>query len=215
MRARERGGRGTGRDLLLVLLELGEGGLLEGHGEGRDGVVVRPALQAREDGLVDGVLEIVLDLVALGVLRRRSPPHAGASGSGTTAAWSVPARASPCCGAARRGFAVRAATPLVTQAPGSREPPCRAGWREGKRSPPAEACAEQDARHRRRGRLSCRRTELGSRHGEEARGRGQGRRKRAIGNGGEGRGRGPCPWCPCGRRSWRRAGRGGTCGWWW
>mmetsp|Transcript_24738 Transcript_24738/g.80923 ORF Transcript_24738/g.80923 Transcript_24738/m.80923 type:complete len:488 (+) Transcript_24738:17-1480(+) len=51
--------------LLLVLDELWRGRLLERGGEGGDGVVVRPALVAREDGLVDGALELVRDLLPL------------------------------------------------------------------------------------------------------------------------------------------------------
>lgn len=39
--------------------------LLEGHGDAGDAVVVRSALQRREDGEVDLVLEVVHDLLAL------------------------------------------------------------------------------------------------------------------------------------------------------
>mmetsp|Transcript_15044 Transcript_15044/g.39547 ORF Transcript_15044/g.39547 Transcript_15044/m.39547 type:complete len:430 (+) Transcript_15044:388-1677(+) len=52
-------------DLLLILLVLRGGRLLEGGGEGRDGVVVRAALEAREDREVDLILQIVHNLHAL------------------------------------------------------------------------------------------------------------------------------------------------------
>ena len=63
-------GLGVGNDLLLVGLELGGLGLLQGNSEGGDGVIVRSALVAREDGEVNGVLQVVLGLLAgLGVDR--------------------------------------------------------------------------------------------------------------------------------------------------
>jgi len=49
-------------DLRLVVLELLCVGLLEGDCQGGDGVVVRTALVAGEDGEVDGTLEVVHDL---------------------------------------------------------------------------------------------------------------------------------------------------------
>lgn len=51
-------------DLLLVLLELGGVGLLEGNGESSDGVVVGSTLVTWEDGEVDGVLKIVKDILS-------------------------------------------------------------------------------------------------------------------------------------------------------
>lgn len=56
---------GVGENLALVGAELGRLGLLESNGEGGDGVVVGPALVAREDGGVDGGLEVVQLLLAL------------------------------------------------------------------------------------------------------------------------------------------------------
>ncbi|KAI6753365.1 hypothetical protein HG531_005534 [Fusarium graminearum] len=58
-------GLGVCEDLFLVVLELRCLGLLEGDSEGGDGVVVRTALVAGEDGRVDGALEVVHDLLAL------------------------------------------------------------------------------------------------------------------------------------------------------
>lgn len=52
-------GLGVGEDLGLVGMEVGPLGLLEGDGECRDGVVVRTALVAWEDGGVDGAFEVV------------------------------------------------------------------------------------------------------------------------------------------------------------
>ncbi len=54
----------------LILLELREGSLLEGDGEGSDCVVVGTALQPRKDGLVDRLFQVVLDLVPLRVLQK-------------------------------------------------------------------------------------------------------------------------------------------------
>ena len=51
-------------DLLLVESELGGLGLLQGNGEGGDGVVVWATLVAREDGEVDGSLEVIERLLA-------------------------------------------------------------------------------------------------------------------------------------------------------
>lgn len=51
-------------NLFLVLTEFRGGGLLERDGQGSDGVVVRTTLVAREDGEVDGPLEIVENLLA-------------------------------------------------------------------------------------------------------------------------------------------------------
>lgn len=51
-------------NLLLVGLEVGAGGLLQGNSEGGDGVVVGAALMAGEDGEVDGALEVVEGLLA-------------------------------------------------------------------------------------------------------------------------------------------------------
>jgi hypothetical protein len=80
---RERKARGSNRHkgcdssrsthLLLVLLELGGRRLLESYGQGRNSVVVGAALQAGEDRLVDGLLKVVLDFVALGVLIKPDP----------------------------------------------------------------------------------------------------------------------------------------------
>ena len=50
---------GVGEDLGLVLFKLRGHGLVEGDGECGDGVVVGPALVAREDGEVDGAFEVV------------------------------------------------------------------------------------------------------------------------------------------------------------
>ena len=50
--------------LLLVLLELGGSGLLQGNSQSGDGVVVGTTLVTGEDGEVDGVLEVVQDLLA-------------------------------------------------------------------------------------------------------------------------------------------------------
>lgn len=62
-------GRGKGlavlQHLLLILLEGGILGLLEGNGQGGDGVVVGASLVTGEDRGVDGVLQVVHDLVAL------------------------------------------------------------------------------------------------------------------------------------------------------
>lgn len=59
-------GLGVVDDLLLVLSELVRLSLLEGDSKSSDGVVVRTTLVTREDGEVDGALEIVegLDLLA-------------------------------------------------------------------------------------------------------------------------------------------------------
>jgi len=51
-------------DLLLVLLEFGGSGLLEGNSKRGDGVVVGTTLVTREDGEVDGAFEVVQDLLA-------------------------------------------------------------------------------------------------------------------------------------------------------
>lgn len=59
-------GFGVGKHLRLVGVEVGGLGLLEGDGEGGDGVVVRTTLVAWEDGRVDGSLEVV-HLVDLGL----------------------------------------------------------------------------------------------------------------------------------------------------
>ena len=52
-------------DLLDVRLELRLGGLLQGHGQGRDALIVRPALQTREDRRIDLLLQVVHDGIAL------------------------------------------------------------------------------------------------------------------------------------------------------
>lgn len=57
-------GLGVGNNLLLVSLELGGGGLLEGNGKSGDGVVVGAALVPGEDGEVDLVLEVVEGFLA-------------------------------------------------------------------------------------------------------------------------------------------------------
>lgn len=57
-------GLGVLDDLLLVELEVFGLGLLEGDSERGDGVVVGSALVAREDGEVDGALEVVKSLLA-------------------------------------------------------------------------------------------------------------------------------------------------------
>jgi hypothetical protein len=54
----------VGDNLFLVGLEVVGLGLLEGHGEGGDGVVVGASLVAGEDGEVDGALEVVEGLLA-------------------------------------------------------------------------------------------------------------------------------------------------------
>ena len=51
--------RAVGDDLALVADKLGRGGHLERDGERRDRVVVRAALQPREHGAVDGLLEVL------------------------------------------------------------------------------------------------------------------------------------------------------------
>lgn len=51
-------------DEFLILLELGSGSLLEGDGQGSDGVVVRTTLVAGEDGEVNWALEVVESLLA-------------------------------------------------------------------------------------------------------------------------------------------------------
>jgi hypothetical protein len=53
----------------LVFLEQRRRGLLEAHGNRRDRVVVRTALQRREDGVVDLGLQVV-HLVGLAILAR-------------------------------------------------------------------------------------------------------------------------------------------------
>lgn len=62
-------GLGVVHHLLLVCLELGCGCLLERDGQRGDGVVVRAALVAGEDGEVDGLLQVVHDFFALGIHR--------------------------------------------------------------------------------------------------------------------------------------------------
>jgi hypothetical protein len=44
-------------DGLCVLLEAGVGGLFERDGDGRNGIVVRPALARREHGIIDATLD--------------------------------------------------------------------------------------------------------------------------------------------------------------
>ena len=56
---------GVGQHLLLVRDELGPLGLVQGAGQARDRVVVRAALEPREDGEVDLVVDVVGDLLAL------------------------------------------------------------------------------------------------------------------------------------------------------
>lgn len=51
-------------DQLLVLLELGRGSLLQSDSQSGDGVVVGATLVTREDGEVDGTLQVVHDLLA-------------------------------------------------------------------------------------------------------------------------------------------------------
>jgi hypothetical protein len=70
-------------NVLLVFLELRGGGLAEGDCKRGDGVVVRTALVAREDGEVDLVLQVVVDWVALLVVLAHalSEEDDGASGS--------------------------------------------------------------------------------------------------------------------------------------
>lgn len=58
-------GLAVGQNLVLVLLEGLGLGLLQGNGQGSNGVVVGTTLVTREDRLVDGVLKVVHDLVAL------------------------------------------------------------------------------------------------------------------------------------------------------
>ena len=58
---------GVGNNLLLVSLEVRSGSLLEGNGKSGDAVVVRTTLVTREDGEVDGTLEVVESLLALGI----------------------------------------------------------------------------------------------------------------------------------------------------
>ena len=59
---------GVGNDELLVGLEVGGLGLLQGNSEGGDGMVVGATLVTGEDGEVDGVLKVVEGLLAgLGV----------------------------------------------------------------------------------------------------------------------------------------------------
>lgn len=57
-------GLGVLDDLGLVLLELRGVNLLEGNSQSGDGVVVGATLVSREDGEVDGVLEVVKDILA-------------------------------------------------------------------------------------------------------------------------------------------------------
>lgn len=57
----------VGNDLLGIELELGAGSLLEGNGDGSNGVVVGASLDGGEDSLVDTALE-VLTLLDLGIL---------------------------------------------------------------------------------------------------------------------------------------------------
>lgn len=72
-------------NLLLVSLEVGASGLLQGNSQGSDGVVVRATLVTREDGEVDGVLEIVEDLLAgLGVNGADTLAEEDHSTTGTT-----------------------------------------------------------------------------------------------------------------------------------
>jgi len=56
---------GVGNNLLLVSLELGGSGLLQSNSQGSDGMIVRTTLVTREDGEVDGVLQIVQGLLAI------------------------------------------------------------------------------------------------------------------------------------------------------
>lgn len=76
------GGKGlrVGNDLLGIELELGAGGLLEGNGDGGNGVVVGTSLDGGEDSLVDTALE-VLTLLDLGILVLAEEDQ---SGTGTT-----------------------------------------------------------------------------------------------------------------------------------
>lgn len=60
-------GLGVLDDLLLVLLEFWSEGLSQSDGKGGDGVVVWTSLVTWEDGEVDGILELVESLLALGV----------------------------------------------------------------------------------------------------------------------------------------------------
>lgn len=73
-------GLGVGNDLLGIELELGAGSLLEGDGNGSNGVVVGASLDGGEDGLVDTALE-VLTLLDLGVLVLAEEDQ---TGTGTT-----------------------------------------------------------------------------------------------------------------------------------
>lgn len=76
---------GVGDNLLLVSLELGGGSLLESNGQGGDGVVVRATLVSREDGEVDGVLEVVESLLAsLGINRADALAEEDHGTAGTT-----------------------------------------------------------------------------------------------------------------------------------
>ena len=50
---------------MLIRLELWRDSLLEGGGEGSNGVIVRPALRAGEHREVDLILEVVVCLFAL------------------------------------------------------------------------------------------------------------------------------------------------------
>lgn len=62
-------GLGVLHNLLLVLLELGGGSLLEGDRQSGDGVVVGATLVTREDGEVDGSLQVIHNVLAgLGVV---------------------------------------------------------------------------------------------------------------------------------------------------
>lgn len=74
---------GVLEDLLLVLLELGGIDLLEGNGQGGDGVVVGATLMAGEDGEVDWVLEVIHDLltVLVGASNALAEEDHGSSGS--------------------------------------------------------------------------------------------------------------------------------------
>lgn len=77
----------VGENLRLVGMEIWSLGLLQCHGKGSDGVVMRTALVAREHGVVDGALEVVhLILLGLGVLSANTLAEEDQSATGSAQA---------------------------------------------------------------------------------------------------------------------------------
>lgn len=61
------------QDLLLICDEFLALGLFQGNRNTSNGVVMRPTLQAREHSSIDLLLQVVLDILALGALVAACP----------------------------------------------------------------------------------------------------------------------------------------------